>query len=156
MIRLVIPDINLLVYACNSNSTWHHDAYAWWEATLQQNRVGLPWATSVGFIRIATHPKILKNPMSVKDAIRRVRAWLDHPHVQIVTPGDRHGDILFDLLAAVGTGGNLTSDAHLAAVAIEYQAEIASADADFSRFPGLRWFNPLAPRHRIRPPQIAE
>jgi toxin-antitoxin system PIN domain toxin len=152
VIRLLIPDVNLLVYACNSNSPSHQDAHAWWEATLQQPRViGLPWATSLGFIRIVTHPKILKNPMSVKDAIHRVRAWLDHPHVQIVTPGDRHGEILFNLLTEAGTGGNLTSDAHLAALAFEYRAEIASADADFSRFPGLRWFNPLATRHRTRP-----
>lgn len=129
MTRLLIPDVNLLVYTCNSNSPSHQDARTWWEATLQQAQIiGLPWSTSVGFIRIVTHPKILKNPMSVEDAIHRVRVWLDHPHVEIVTPGDRHGEILFDLLTQVGTAGNLTSDAHLAALAIEYQAEL-----DFSR-----------------------
>ncbi len=81
-----------------------------------------------------------------EEAIGRVRAWLNHPRVQIVPPGDRHAEILFDLLSKLGTAGNLTSDAHLAALAMEYQAELVSTDADFARFPGLRWFNPLAGR----------
>ena len=81
--------------------------------------------------------------MDVKDAIRRVRTWLDLPHVQILTPSDRHAEILFELLAHLGTAGSLTTDAHLAALAIEYQAELVSADADFARFPRLRWFNPI-------------
>jgi uncharacterized protein len=78
-----------------------------------------------------THRRILENPMHVNDAVRRVRAWLDHPRVRILTPGHRHGEVLFDLLLHLGTAGNLTSDAHLAALAIEYQAELASTDADF-------------------------
>jgi len=81
--------------------------------------------------------------MHAKDAIRRVRTWLDHPRIQILTPGERHAEILFRLLTHLGTAGNLTTDAHLAALAIEYQAELVSTDADFARFPGLRWFNPL-------------
>jgi toxin-antitoxin system PIN domain toxin len=103
----------------------------------------MPWIAILGFIRVMTHRQILENPMHTGDAIRRVRSWLDHPHVQILTPGDQHAEILFDLLAHVGAAGNLTTDAHLAALAIEYQAELVSNDADFSRFPGLRWFNPL-------------
>jgi len=83
---------------------------------------------------------ILENPMRVSDAIPRVRAWLKQPRVRILTPGERHGDILFALLEHLGTAANLTTDAHLAALAIEYQAELVSTDADF---PGLRWFNPL-------------
>ncbi|HUE21772.1 MAG TPA: TA system VapC family ribonuclease toxin [Bryobacteraceae bacterium] len=94
-------------------------------------------------MRISTHRAILNAPMATKDAIRTVRAWLNVPRVQIVTPGDRHAEILFGLLDRLGTAGNLTTDAHLAALAIEYQAELVSADADFARFPGLRWFNPL-------------
>jgi toxin-antitoxin system PIN domain toxin len=81
--------------------------------------------------------------MATKDAIRAVRAWLDVPRVQIVSPGEHHAEILFGLLDRLGTAGSLTTDAHLAALAIEYQAELVSADADFARFPGLRWFNPL-------------
>jgi toxin-antitoxin system PIN domain toxin len=145
--RVLIPDVNILVYAYDSNSPWHERARAWWEAALQQPRaIGLPWATSLGFIRVMTHRAILENPMPPRDAIGRVRAWLDHPRVRIVAPGDRHAEILFGLLLELGVAGNLTSDAHLAALAIEYQAELVSADADFARFPGLRWFNPLAVR----------
>jgi toxin-antitoxin system PIN domain toxin len=144
---MLILDVNILVYAYNLDAAQHQSARKWWESTLQQRRpVGLPWATSIGFIRIATHRHILARPLQVAEAIAHVRAWLNHPHVQIATPGDRHGEVLFDLLTSVGTAGNLTSDAHLAAIAIEYQAELVSTDADFARFPGLRWFNPLAVR----------
>jgi len=96
----------------------------------------------LGFIRILTHRRILESPMRVPDCTRRVRQWLSQPQVQILTPGEKHADI-FDLLNHLGTAGNLTTDAHLAALAIEYQAEIASTDNDFARFPRLRWFNPL-------------
>jgi uncharacterized protein len=141
---MLIPDINILVHAYNSDSPRHAPARIWWEATLGQPRpVGMAWVTALGFIRIMTHRGILENPMHVKDAIRRVRTWLDHPRIQILTPGERHAEILFRLLMHLGTGGNLTTDAHLAALAIEYQAELVSTDADFARFPGLRWFNPL-------------
>ncbi len=81
--------------------------------------------------------------MRPPEATRRVRSWLDHPRVEVVTPGEGHADILFGLLEELGTAGNLTTDAHLAALAIEYQAEVASTDTDFMRFPRLRWFNPL-------------
>lgn len=141
---MLVPDVNILVHAYNSDSPRHAAARKWWETTLSQPRpVGLPWATALGFLRIMTHRKILENPMHVKDAIRRVRAWLEHPRVEILTPGERHAEILFRLLTHLGTAGNLTTDAHLAALAIEYQAELVSTDADFARFPGLRWFNPL-------------
>jgi toxin-antitoxin system PIN domain toxin len=107
----------------------------------------LCWAVILGFIRIATHRRILENPMRPADAIRRVRSWLAVPGVQILVPGESHAEILFGLLEHLGTAGNLTTDAHLAALAIEYQAELASTDADFARFPNLRWFNPvMAPR----------
>jgi hypothetical protein len=145
--RVLIPDVNILLYAYNSDSPRQERARAWWETTLQQPRpVGLPWATSIGFIRIITHRTIWPRPLSPKDAIGIVRTWLDHPRVRIVTPGEHHAEILFDLLLEVGVAGNLTNDAHLAALAIEYQAELVSTDTDFARFPGLRWFNPLAVR----------
>jgi hypothetical protein len=144
---MLIPDVNILVYAYNADSPQYARAREWWETTLQQPRVvGLPWSTSVGFIRIATQRGISARPMTVQEAVETVRAWLDHPRVRIVTPGERHAEILFDLLLEVGVAGNLTSDAHLAALAIEYQAELVSTDTDFARFPGLRWFNPLAVR----------
>jgi toxin-antitoxin system PIN domain toxin len=98
----------------------------------------------LGFIRIMTHRSILQNPMFPADAIRRIRSWLAAPRVEIIEPGETHDQILFGLLEKLGTAGNLTSDAHLAALAIEFQAELASTDTDFARFQGLRWFNPAA------------
>ena len=106
--------------------------------------VGLPWVSILGFIRIATHPKILGNPLDMDGACTRIRSWLVRPQTILIHPGVRHADILFDLFKAVGGGGNLTTDAHLAALAIEHQAELHSTDADMARFPGLRWVNPLA------------
>jgi len=141
---VIVPDINILVHVYNSDSPRHASARAWWEQTLGRRRpVGLGWVTVLGFIRIMTHRGILGNPMTVAEVIRRVRAWLEHPRVQVLTPGEQHGEILFRLLEHLGAAGNLTTDAHLAALAIEFQAELASTDADFARFPGLRWFNPL-------------
>ncbi len=106
--------------------------------------VGLPWVAVLGFIRIATNPKILDNPLDAAGACARVRSWFARPQTVSIHPGDRHADILFGLLETVGSAGNLTTDAHLAALAIEHQAELHSTDADMARFPGLRWANPLA------------
>ena len=105
--------------------------------------VGLPWVSILGFIRIATNPKILDNPLDVGSACSRVRSWLAQPQTVVIHPGDRHADILFDLLETAGTAGNLTTDAHLAVLAIEHQAELHSNDADMARFQGLRWINPI-------------
>ena len=141
---MIVTDINLLVYAHNSQSRQHEAARKWWEDLLNgTGTVGLPWATILGFIRIATNPKILDNPLDVSSTCTRVRSWLARPQTALIHPGDRHADILFDLLEEAGSAGNLTTDAHLAALAIEHQAELHSTDADMVRFRGLRWTNPL-------------
>lgn len=105
--------------------------------------IGLAWVAVLGFIRISTHRRASPNPIVPTEATRRVSTWLANPRVQIISPGEGHAEILFRLLEELGTAGNLTTDAHLAALAIEYRAEIASTDTDFARFKGLRWFNPL-------------
>jgi toxin-antitoxin system PIN domain toxin len=141
---VLIPDVNILVYAYDASSPRHAAARRWWEETLTLLRpVGLPWASVLGFIRIVTNRRILENPVAVDVAVTAVKSWLQHPRIHLLTPGANHPDILFRLLANLGTAGNLTTDAHLAALAIEYRAELVSTDADFARFPGLRWFNPL-------------
>ena len=141
---MIIPDINLLLHAHNSAYRRHRAAREWWETLLNgTGSVGLPWVSILGFIRVATHPKILENPLDLSGACTRIRSWLARPQTILIHPGVRHADILFELLAAVGRGGNLTTDAHLAALAIEHQAELHSTDADMARFPGLRWVNPL-------------
>jgi hypothetical protein len=141
---VILPDVNLLLHAYNRESPVHPAARAWWEGLLNGTRpVGLAWATILGFVRITTHRQILDRPLPVGVACETGRAWLRQPHVSVLHPGDRHSEILFSLLESLGTGGNLTTDAHLAALAIEHQAELHSTDRDFGRFAGLRWKNPI-------------
>ena len=71
-----------------------------------------------------THPTVLDPPLPVERAVGLVRTWFDRPVVQVLEPGPRHLEILARLLAGLGVGGNLTSDAHLAAIAIEHQCEL--------------------------------
>ncbi len=142
---MIVPDVNVLVFAYSQGSLHHKACRMWWEETLTQPRpVGLPWVSILGFVRVMTNRGILKIPMYPNDAISRVRAWLDVPGVQILSPGEFHAEIFFRLIEQVGTAGDLTTAAHLAALAIEYRGELASTDTDFARFPGLRWFNPVA------------
>ena len=141
---MIVPDVNLLIHAHNSGSRRHAAARRWWEDLLNGSEsVGLSWIAVLGFIRIATNARILRDPLQAGDACRRVRTWLAQPRTLLVEPGDRHADILFRLLESLGTAGNLTTDAHLAALAIEHQATLHSTDADMARFPGLRWINPI-------------
>jgi uncharacterized protein len=142
---MIVPDINLLVHAYNSESRVHAAARRWWEQLLNGTRpVGLAWVTALGFVRLTTHRQVLANPLSAAAACAHVRSWLAQPSVTILHPGTRHPDVLFGLLETLGTAGNLTTDAHLAALCIEHQAELHSTDADFARFQGLRWVNPVA------------
>jgi toxin-antitoxin system PIN domain toxin len=141
---VILPDINLLIHAYDSESPLHAASRAWWEGLMNgQAPVGLAWATMLGFIRLTTHRQVMRHPLAAAAACAHVRAWLDRPSVAILTPGPRHAAILFGLIESLGTAGNLTTDAHLAALAIEHQAELHSTDADFTRFQGLRWRNPL-------------
>ena len=142
---MIVPDINLLVFAYNEAAPRHDAARAWLEGLMTgRERVGLPWAVVVGFIRLVTHAAVLEQPLSPRAALERVHQWFTREHVQSLDPGPRHLVILEELFDSTGVGGSLATDTHLAALAIEHQCELHSSDADFSRFPGLRWRNPLA------------
>lgn len=142
---MIVPDVNVLVHAYNTESGRHARARAWWERVLSEPApVGLAWVVLLGYIRITTHPRVLANPLPVATAVRHVEAWLAQPQVALLHPGDRHAGLLFATLRRLGSAGNLTTDAHLAALAIEHQAEVYTTDADFARFPGLRTRDPLA------------
>ncbi len=144
---MIIPDINLLVYAYNADVPQHPRAKAWWEDLLDggSEPVGLAWLVILGFTRLMTHPAVVERPLAPHIALGHVREWLARAQVQIVQPGPRHLDVLTHLFALAGAGGNLTTDVHLAALAIEHQCELHSSDLDFARFSGLRWRNPLSP-----------
>src|SRR5262245_42865785 len=105
--------------------------------------VGLPWTSVMGFVRISTNSRVFTTPLTVKLAIAVVDEWLANRTVTMVEPGASHWTIMRDLLMDAGRGGNLTTDAHLAALCIERGATLHTADGDFSRFRGLRWVNPL-------------
>jgi hypothetical protein len=144
---VIAPDLNLLVHAYNSDSPRHAQAREWWERRMSEPApIGLPWVVLLGFVRISTHPSILDNPMRATLACGHVRSWLAQPQVAVLHPGERHAELVLGFLEALGTAGNLTTDAHLAALAIEHQAELHTTDADFARFSGLKWRNPLAGR----------
>lgn len=144
---MIIPDVNLLIYAYNADAPHHDEAKAWWEGLLNSEAsVGLPWVVALGFIRLMTHRAVLIKPLEPNRAVERVRSWHTRPNVNVLEPGPRHLELLDKLFTAIGTAGKLTTDAHLAALAIEHQYELCSNDTDFARFPGLRWRNPLSPR----------
>lgn len=141
---MILCDINLLVHAYNAESPRHEAARAWWEACLNGTEpVALAWVVILGFVRLTTNRQVVTHPWSAAEVCATVRLWLERPYVTVLHPGDRHAGVLFGLLESLGAAGNLTTDAHLAALAIEHQAELHSTDADFSRFSGLRWTNPL-------------
>ena len=142
---MIVPDVNLLLYAEIDAYPEHRSARRWWEQLLDgEHRVGLAPVALFGFLRIGTNRRVFTEPLSVDDALARVGRWLERPQVSYLVPGTRHLDIAFQLLRRLGTGANLTTDVQLAAHAIELSGEVHSNDGDFARFDGLRWVNPLA------------
>jgi toxin-antitoxin system PIN domain toxin len=141
-----LPDVNLLLYAYDSRSPRHVAARRWLEEVLSgAETVGLAWNVLLGFIRLSTRSAVVEDPYEVSEAIGVVESWIAQPCATVVDPTERHAVVLRELLAPLGTAGNLTSDAHLAALAIEHGATLCSCDVDFSRFQGLRWIDPVAP-----------
>lgn len=142
---MIVVDVNLLIYAVNQDSPDHKKAKAWLEAAVSGSEtVGLPWIVLLAFLRLTTRSGLFQKPMSVGAAFDVVDAWLQQPSVTVPEPTARHLQTMRDLISPFGAGGNLTSDAHLAALAIEHGAELCSTDNDFGRFNRLRWRNPLA------------
>jgi len=140
---VILVDANLLVYAHVKESVQHEAARCWLDAQLSQpSRVGLPWSSVLGFVRLVSNPRIYRNPEPVADAWRQAEQWLDAEPTWIPLPSAGHRQVLQSLIPHAVTA-NLVPDAHLAALAIEHGLELFSTDGDFARFPGLRWQNPL-------------
>lgn len=136
---MVIVDANVLLYAVDSASAHHDEALEWLNRSLAgAEAVGLAWAALLAFVRVGTSPAIFPSPLAVEDAMAQVEAWLEAPAAVVAQPTARHAGILRGLLREAGTGGNLTTDAHLAALAIEHGAAVVSYDRDFGRFAGVR------------------
>ncbi len=142
---MLVPDVNLLLYATIDAFPQHPRAEAWWRETLSgTHTVGIPAVSALGFMRIATNRRVLTTPMTVQAAAATVRGWLTQPHVHDLLPGARHIELTLELLEHAGAAGNLTTDAQIAALAVEHAGVIASNDTDFDRFPGVKRVNPLA------------
>jgi uncharacterized protein len=141
-----LPDANILLYATNEASPQHDRALHWLDRVLSGTEtVAFAWVVLLAFVRLSTNAGVFVSPLGSDQAFDLVDVWLARPNATVVHPTERHGAILRELLEPLGTAGNLTTDAHLAALAVEHGAELCSADADFSRFPRLRWINPLTP-----------
>lgn len=142
---MILVDVNLLLYAYISGAPQHDAARAWLDEQINAGaRVGLPWHSLLGFLRISTNPRMIAPPTPLPRALAQVETWLACDNVWIPHPSERHAAILSDLLHKPGMRGSLVADAHLAALAIEHGLTLCSADSDFARFPDLRWLNPLA------------
>ncbi|MBI2900058.1 MAG: type II toxin-antitoxin system VapC family toxin [Planctomycetes bacterium] len=139
-----VVDVNILLYAVNEDAPLHARAKSWFEKLLSGTEaVGFEWSVLLAFLRLSTRTAVFPKPLRLDAAFAMIDSWLAQPCAVVVGPGERHLDVLRDFLTPLGAAGNLTSDAHLAAVARELGAEICSCDADYARFPGLRWTNPL-------------
>jgi toxin-antitoxin system PIN domain toxin len=142
---MIVVDVNLLIYAVNQDSPDHGKAKAWLESAVSGTEtVGLPWIVLLAFLRLTTRTGLFQKPLTMAAAFDLVDAWLQQPSVTVPEPTVHHLRTMRDLISPLGIGGNLTSDAHLAALAIEHGAELCSTDNDFGRFSRLRWRNPLS------------
>lgn len=140
-----LTDVNLLLYAVDSSAPRHRVARQWLEQRLSDTETfAFAWAVLVAFLRLSTNPRVFEAPLAPSEAFELIDGWLAQPCSTVVHPTERHAAVLRELLEPLGTAGNLTTDAQLAALAIEHGAELCSSDSDFSRFAGIRWLDPLA------------
>jgi toxin-antitoxin system PIN domain toxin len=140
---MILPDANLLLHAVNSASDQHAASFkALREGFDDARGVAFAWIGLLAFLRLSTRSGIFPRPLAADDALQVIERWLGHPRSQVIHPGERHAQILGRLLRAAGTAGNLTTDAHLAALAIEHGVMIVTFDRDFARFEGVQWTVP--------------
>jgi hypothetical protein len=142
---VIVVDANLLLYAYDPGSSHHKAARKWIEEAFSGDEiVGIPWQTVGAFLRITTNSKLPGQRVALERVIEIVDMWFEQPNVRFLTPGDRHWDLLRQMMTGGQARGPLLTDAQLAAITIEYGGVLHTMDRDFARFPGLRWVNPLA------------
>lgn len=138
-----LVDVKILLYAVNEDLAHHQQVRKWLEDALNGTEpIGLAWTVLVGFLRISTNPKAFRNPLTPDQAASLVDAWLLHPRTRLIVENSNHWQVLRQLLSETNSTGNVTTDAHLAALAITHDATMVSCDSDFSRFKQLKWQNP--------------
>jgi toxin-antitoxin system PIN domain toxin len=139
----VLLDANVLLYAADSSSTRHEACARWLERGFGgQRRIALPWQTIGAFLRISTHPRVFRQPLTSREAWAMVDQWLAAPVCWVPEATERTAAILGRLVTNLDLTGNLITDAQLAALAIEHGLAVVSVDSDFARFPDVRWINP--------------
>jgi uncharacterized protein len=142
---VILVDANILLYAEDSLSEHHEPARKWWDEQLSSPEpVALCWPVLTAFVRITTNVRLHRRPLTLKESVQRVQSWLGQPCVRILAPTEQHWTLFQQMLRAANATGNIVSDAHLAALAVEHNSILASPDTDFARFRGLRWRNPIA------------
>lgn len=142
----MLVDANVLLYARDAESPFHERARTWLTERLDGPvRLALPWASLVAFLRISTNSRAYRRPLLPPEARRQVDLWLAAESSWVPLPTQRHAEVLGGLIERYNLQGDLVSDAHLAALAIEHGLTLCSADTDFARFSELRWLDPVAP-----------
>lgn len=143
---MTVVDADVLLYAVNSSSHRHRSARRWLEHSLNETEpVHLTWLALLAFIRIATLPSFSARPLAPAEALEVVDEWLAAPAATMAHPTTNHASVLANLLSGTGTSGNLTNDAHLAAIALEHGTAVCTFDRGFSRFAGLKVVRPGDP-----------
>ena len=141
---MILVDANILLYAEDSLSSFHQKAREWWDGQLSgTGPVCLCWTVLSAFIRIGTNPRVFESPLSLEQSLDRIHSWIDQPCTRIIRPTERHWTTFQRVLKDGQAVANLVTDAHIAALALEHGCTLASTDADFARFPKLKWINPL-------------
>jgi len=141
---MILVDATILLYAEDSLSAHHESARTWWDAQLSEPApVCLCWPVLTAYLRIATNARLHQRPLTLSEAVDRVQSWIQQPCVRLILPAEQHWEIFQQMLREGNATANLVSDAHLAALAVEHNCELCSTDADFARFPGLNWRNPV-------------
>jgi toxin-antitoxin system PIN domain toxin len=140
---MILPDVNILLYAYDSGSKFHADAKSWFGQALLKDEVFFSWHTITGFLRIATNPRILTSPATLDEAVSIVESWLELENAHLVFLEKKNWPLFSKILIESQATGNLVMDAHLAAMAASCGAKLASTDRDFTRFPGIHLINPL-------------
>lgn len=141
---MILADANLLLYAEDSLSEHHQRAREWWDEQLSGVApVCLCWPVLKAFLRIGTNVRLHRRPLTVKEACARVQSWFEQPCVRLIQPTEQHWALFQNMLHEGNASGNLVSDAHLAALAVEHNCVLYSTDSDFARFGSLKWENPI-------------